>query len=60
MEKYQVWVGNDHSDLFDSFEDAFEWALNNNGTEIEKLIWYTEESYLNYELADEFETVWKR
>lgn len=60
MEKYQVWVGNDHSDLFDSWEDAFNWALENNGTEIEKLIWNSEESYNNYEPADEFEPCWSR
>lgn len=62
MEKYYVWYENDRNDCgYDCFEDAFNEAMNNlDATEVEKTVWNSEESYQNYEPADEFETVWKR
>lgn len=61
MEKYYVWYENDRNDCgYDNFEDAFNEAIANGATEIELTIWYDEESYENYEPADEFITVWKK
>ena len=63
MEKYYLWKIDERfmETGFDTFEEAFEIAMNNNCvTEIEKTIWYDEEDYQNRKPADEFETVWKR
>lgn len=60
VERYQVWFTNDHTDLFEDFEDAYAFAIENNGIEIEKLIWNNEEDYSNYAMADDFITVWRK
>lgn len=59
VEKYQVWIGLDHTDLFDNFEDALEFLKAENGNEIEKLVWNNEDDYENYEMADDFVTVYR-
>lgn len=63
MEKFYLWKTDERftETGFDTFEEAFEIAMNNNCVvEIEKTIWYNEEDYQNRKPADEFETVWKR
>ena len=41
-------------------EDAIKYAKEIDADEVEAAIWYSRDSYINYELADEFETVWER
>ena len=60
--KYYVWHNDERicDDGFYNFEDAFKYAQDYDGNEIEKTVWHSEEVYQNREPADEFETVWRR
>lgn len=62
MIKYYVWKGNDHicCDGFFDYNDALQFAIDNDADEIEETTWYSEESYENREPADAFRVVWKR
>lgn len=39
-------------------EDAIKFCKENDWDEVEAAIWYSDESFNNYELADDFETVY--
>ena len=60
--KYYVWKNNNHADDdgYWNFEDALEFAKEIDADEIEKTIWYSEESYDNREPADKFEIAWRK
>ena len=45
---------------FPEMEDAIKYAKEIDADEVEAVIWYSRDSYINYELADEFKTVWER
>lgn len=60
--KYYVWKNNDHADDdgFFNFEYALKLAREIDADEIEKTIWYSEDSYENREPADKFEIAWRK
>lgn len=62
MEKYYVYVNGNHldSDGFFDLRDAYNFAIENGGDEIEKMIWNEEKDYQNRCMADNYETVWRK
>lgn len=58
--RYQVWYGFDHGDLVNDYNDALKEAIENDGDEIEELIWDSEKSYEEYKPADQFKIVWRK
>ena len=44
---------------FFELEDAIKYAKEINADEVEVAIWYSDDAFNNYELADDFETVYK-
>lgn len=45
---------------FFEMDDAIEYAKEINADEVEAAIWYSGDSFNNYEFADEFKTVWEK
>lgn len=45
---------------FSEMEEAIKYAKEIDADEVEAVIWYSRNSFNNYEFADEFKTVWKR
>ena len=60
--KYFVWKNDERFDDigYNNYEEAFKVAIENDCDDIEETIWYSRDSYNNYNPADEFKTVWKK
>jgi isopentenyldiphosphate isomerase len=59
---YQAWYndGSEHGFPYCDFESAHQEALENNGDEVEQLVWYNRDDYNDGKEADEWNIVWKR
>ena len=63
MEKIKYYVVEDDIQTvdFDTYDEAFKYAMENNSVEaIEETVWYYRDDYNNGCEADEINTVWSR